>query len=44
MPDAWKIAMVIAQFKGSNMGDKTNYRPIWILPVISKVIERTVHE
>ena len=44
VPKAWKIAKVIAQHKGGDRDDMTNYRPISILPVISKVMERAVHE
>ena len=44
VPKAWKIAKVIAQHKGGDRDDMTNYLPISILPVISKVVERAVHE
>ena len=44
VPKAWKTAKVIAQHKGVDRDDMTNYCPISILPVISKVMERAVHE
>ena len=41
-PDACKIAKVKPLFtKGSKM-DPTNYRPISLLPLLSKVFERVV--
>ena len=43
-PDACKIAKLKPFFKkGSKTGPK-NYRPISLLPLISKVLERIVHE
>ena len=43
-PDACKIAKLKPLFKkGSKTGAK-NYRPISLLPLISKVLERIVHE
>ena len=42
-PSTWKCAKVTALFKQGNRTDKDNYRPISILPTVSKVIERAVH-
>ena len=42
-PSSWKCAKVIALFKQGDRTDKDNYRPISILPKVSKVIERAVH-
>ena len=42
-PDLWKKAIVNPIPKGGDITDPKNYRPISILPVISKVIERLVH-
>ena len=39
-PRIWKTAEVIPLFKGGNKTNVDNYRPISILPVISKIIER----
>lgn len=39
----WKSPGVIPLFKGGKLEDMDNYRPISILPVVSKVLERAVH-
>ena len=39
-PSRWKIARVTALFKAGEISDLHNYRPISILPVLSKIIER----
>ena len=38
----WKLARVTPIFKGGNRSDKSNYRPISILPVISKLFEKLI--
>jgi hypothetical protein len=43
-PQRWKTAKVTPLFKGGESGDVSNYRPISILPTLSKVIERHVHD
>ena len=43
-PQRWKTAKVFALFKGGDSEDLNNYRPISVLPVLSKVIERHVHD
>ena len=42
-PDLWKIAKIIPLHKGGDMSIN-NFRPIAILPVVSKIIERAVHK
>ena len=42
-PSEWKMAKVTPVFKLGNKTDIENYRPISILSVISKVMEREVH-
>ena len=43
-PDEWKIARVSPLHKKASRCDSDNYQPISILPVISKVFERIVHD
>ena len=38
----WKHSFVIPAFKSGDFDDLSNYRPISILPVISKIVERIV--
>ena len=42
-PSVWKCSKVIALFKSGNRDDPSNYRPISILPTISKILEKAVH-
>jgi hypothetical protein len=42
-PDSWKAAKVNPIFKSGSPQDINNYRPISILPTLSKLIERHVH-
>ena len=42
-PLAWKEAKVIPLHKNGPKSDKNNYRPISVLPVLSKVFERHLH-
>ena len=44
MPSAWKTAKVIPLFKNGSRTDTDSYRPISILPVMSKILERVVHK
>lgn len=43
MPDSCKIAIVTPIHKGGDLEDPGNYRPISILPVLSKTIEHFVN-
>lgn len=43
-PSEWKTAKVIPLFKSGNKTDMDNYRPISILPAVSKIIERAVYQ
>ena len=41
-PSIWKCAKVIALFKSGDKELATNYRPISLLPTLSKLLERAV--
>ena len=43
IPQAWKMAKVIPIFKAGNRKMLNNYRPISILPLVSKILEKAVH-
>ncbi len=42
-PDAWKVARVTPIHKDGDRADPGNYRPIYVLHTVSKVMERIVH-
>ena len=42
-PDIWKCSKVSALFKCGDRTNPTNYRPISILPTLSKIMEKVVH-
>ena len=42
-PRTWKTAKVTPLFKKGDSSDVNNYRPISVLPVLSKIVERHVH-
>ena len=42
-PDIWKKGKIIPLFKCNDPTAPNNYRPITILPVLSKIMERIVH-
>lgn len=41
-PDALKVACVIPVFKKGSKDDLSNYRPISLLPIISKIFEKAI--
>ena len=43
-PDKWKVATVVPLFKGGNREDVNNYRPVSLLPLPGKVLEKIVHK
>ena len=43
IPPEWKTAIVTPIFKSGTRSDCSNYRPISVLPVVSKILERAVH-
>ena len=44
IPDKWKEGKVRPLYKNGPKDDTNNYRPISILPVISKMLEKHVHD
>ncbi len=42
VPIAWKHALVIPLFKSDDVSDFNNFRPVSLLPIISKVLEKIV--
>ena len=42
VPEEWKVSYVVPVFKKGNKEDVSNYRPISLLCVVSKVLERCV--
>ena len=44
IPGSWKHSTVRPLFKSGNPSDPANFRPISLVPVIMKVVERIVHQ
>ena len=42
LPAEWKVASVTPLFKSGDILDTNNYRPVSILPTVSKLAERVV--
>ena len=43
-PNDWKAAKVTPIYKSGDKSNVDNYRPISVLPIVSKMIERSVHD
>ena len=43
VPSAWKQAKLVPLFKSGDQGKPENYRPISVLPILSKLLEKAVH-
>ena len=41
-PDSWKVARVAPIFKSGQNDDQSNYRPISVLPVLSRIFEKLI--
>ena len=41
-PDKWKVGQVTPLHKGGQHRERNNYRPISVLPILSKIIEKHV--
>jgi hypothetical protein len=44
VPNIFKLAKVIAIYKGKEKNNMSNYRPISLLPSMSKILEKVVHK
>ena len=43
-PDIWKIARITSIFKSGSKSDMGNYRPISVLSVFSRLLEKLGHD
>ncbi len=43
VPTSWKLAKVIPIYKSKEKSNMSNYRPISLLPSLSKILEKIVH-
>ena len=43
-PSEWKNAKVVPIFKSGSKSSVENYRPISVFSIVSKIIERAVHD
>ena len=43
VPSAWKEAKIVPIFKSDASSLVENYRPILVLPILSKLLEKAVH-
>ena len=41
-PDQWKVGQVTPLHKGGKQSERNNYRPISVLPILSKILEKHV--
>lgn len=41
-PEAWKHAIVVPVFKNGDANNVSNYRPISLLPIVSKILEKII--
>ena len=44
IPFEWKHALVTPVYKSGKKSDPTNYRPISVLPIFMKIMERSIHQ
>ena len=43
-PDSWKEARVTPILKSGKADDRSNYRPISVLPVVSRLFEKLIYD
>lgn len=41
-PLLWKYAFTVLMYKGGDVDDVNNYRPVSLLPVVSKILEKII--
>jgi len=44
LPQCWKIANITPVFKKGDKRDPSNYRPISLTCIVSKILEKIVHD
>ena len=44
IPDDWNLALITPLYKSGSTTDTNNYRPISVLPALSKILEKCVHK
>ena len=44
IPDCWKCAIVVPLHRGGDTVDVNNFRPVFLLPIQGKLIEKIVRE
>ena len=42
-PDKWKLAKIVPLFKGGDRENVSNYRPVSLLPLPGKLLEKIIH-
>ena len=43
-PNEWKIATIVPLYKGGGNEEVSNYRPVSLLPVPGKILEKIIHD
>lgn len=43
LPNKWKLANIVPVFKSGDKNNIINYRPVSLLSVVSKILERLIH-
>ena len=43
-PQRWKIATIVPLYKGGGNDEVSNYRPVSLLPVPGKILEKLIHD
>ena len=43
-PDSWKATKVVSTYKDGPTDDRSNYRPIFVLPVVGRIFKKSIYE